>query len=76
MGVPLENTVVRAGLILTAIFFAALSGLAQVNSWTSPSSGSWHDPSWSLGVLPNASQSHILITNSGGRRSPSIAPPP
>ena len=52
-------------LILTSILFPGLPGLAQVNSWTSPSSGNWHDSSWSLGVLPNSSQSDIMITNSG-----------
>ena len=35
------------------------------NSWIKPSSGNWDDPSvWSLGVLPNSSQS-VLIANSG-----------
>src|SRR5688572_6335321 len=64
-GFHLKTQFVRPGLILTSIFSATLTAVAQVNSWTSPSSGNWHDPSWSLGVLPNASQSHILITNSG-----------
>jgi hypothetical protein len=37
---------------------------AQVNSWTA-ASGNWDNPpSWSLGVLPDSSQS-IMITNSG-----------
>src|SRR3954465_13308578 len=36
-----------------------------INAWTKPTSGNWEDPSsWSLGALPNASQS-VLITNSG-----------
>jgi hypothetical protein len=35
------------------------------NSWIKPSSGNWDDASaWSLGVLPNSSQS-VLIANSG-----------
>src|SRR5688572_30189445 len=35
------------------------------NSWIKPSSGNWDDPSaWSLGVLPNSSQS-VLIANPG-----------
>ncbi len=38
---------------------------AQVNSWISPTSGNWEDQaSWSLGVLPNATQS-IMFTNAG-----------
>jgi hypothetical protein len=55
----------RTRLILTSLFSFALTGAAQVNSWTSPGSGNWHDPSWSLGVLPDSSQSQIMITNSG-----------
>ena len=36
-----------------------------VNSWIKPTSGNWDDAtSWSLGVLPNSSQS-VMITNSG-----------
>jgi hypothetical protein len=61
----LKAQFIPAGLILTSIFSLTLTGSAQVNSWTSPASGNWHDPSWSLGVLPNSSQSHIVITNSG-----------
>jgi hypothetical protein len=39
------------------------SGL--VNSWIRPTSGNWQDAtSWSLGVLPNISQS-VFITNAG-----------
>src|SRR5262245_44750286 len=38
---------------------------AQVNSWTNATSGNWDQPAnWSLGTLPNSSQS-VLITNSG-----------
>ena len=45
--------------------FTSISVSAQVNSWTSATSGNWDEPSsWSLGVLPNSSQS-IMITNSG-----------
>jgi hypothetical protein len=55
---------VLTGLILTSLFSIVTTGAAQVNSWTNPASGNWHDPSWSLGVLPNSSQ-HIMVTNSG-----------
>ena len=50
---------------VTFSFFVALTGAAQVNSRTNPASGNWHDPSWSLGVLPNSSQTAIMVTNSG-----------
>src|SRR5687767_14888943 len=38
---------------------------AQVNSWTKPTSGFWHEPFWSLGILSDNSQSEIMFTNSG-----------
>lgn len=45
--------------------FTSISVSAQVNSWINPASGNWDDASsWSLGVLPNSSQS-VLITNTG-----------
>src|SRR5947208_9271414 len=38
---------------------------AQVDSWINPTSGNWDQASsWSLGVLPDSSQS-VMITNSG-----------
>lgn len=38
---------------------------AQVNSWTSSTSGNWEDtPSWSLGILPGTNQT-IMLTNYG-----------
>ena len=41
------------------------SVLGQVNSWISPTSGNWEDQgSWSLGELPNATQS-VALTNAG-----------
>jgi len=44
--------------------FICTPASAQVNSWTA-ASGNWDQPSnWSLGILPNSSQS-IMITNSG-----------
>ncbi len=43
----------------------AISNSGVVNSWINPASGNWDDASsWSLGVLPDSSQS-VLITNSG-----------
>ncbi len=34
------------------------------NAWTSPTSGNWEDPDWSLGALPAPNQA-ILFTNAG-----------
>ncbi|HLX69003.1 MAG TPA: hypothetical protein VKV04_05175 [Verrucomicrobiae bacterium] len=45
--------------------FTSTSVWAQVNSWISPTSGNWDNPTlWSLGILPASSQS-VMITNSG-----------
>ncbi|EEF59592.1 hypothetical protein Cflav_PD2499 [Pedosphaera parvula Ellin514] len=58
----MERTLCFVGLVMA---FICASTSAQVNSWTSGTSGNWDQPSsWSLGVLPNSSQS-IMITNSG-----------
>jgi hypothetical protein len=38
--------------------------VGQTNSWTSPTSGYWEDPHWSLGILPSTNQT-IFFTNSG-----------
>src|SRR5581483_4539282 len=57
----------RRGLRLAAsvMTLTALTASAQVNSWINPASGSWDDSSsWSLGVLPDSSQS-VMITNAG-----------
>src|SRR5688572_16068337 len=64
-GFHLKTQFVLASLVLTSVFSPILSSTAQVNSWISPASGNWQDSSWSLGVLPNSSQSHITITNAG-----------
>jgi hypothetical protein len=56
----------RSLFSISFLFFVAIApALADVNSWIKPSSGNWEEPSsWSLGVLPNQSQS-VCITNSG-----------
>lgn len=46
--------------------FTAPTALTQTNSWLHPSSGYWHEPYWSAGVLPGAEQT-ILITNAGSK---------
>src|SRR5438105_2987909 len=52
-------------LIAFVMAFTAASVSAQVNSLTKGTSGNWDQASsWSLGVLPNSSQS-VMITNSG-----------
>src|SRR5689334_10538568 len=53
------------GPVLLASFLLVTTASGQTraaNSWTKPSSGFWEEPNWSLGVLPNSSQS-IFITN-------------
>ena len=60
------------GTLASCVFLTFLLSLATVsaqsggaNSWIKPASGNWDDPTgWSLGVLPNSSQS-VLITNQG-----------
>ncbi|EEF59542.1 beta strand repeat-containing protein [Pedosphaera parvula] len=52
-------TIALAHLLLTGTV-----AFAQVNSWTKPTSGAWEEPVWSLGILPNSSQT-IEITNAG-----------
>jgi hypothetical protein len=61
----LKTKFALTGLIFASLFFLALNGAAQVNSWTNPASGNWHDPSWSLGVLPNSNQWQTALTNAG-----------
>jgi hypothetical protein len=53
------------GSVLLASFLLVTTASGQTggaNSWTKPSSGFWEEPYWSLGVLPNSSQS-VFITN-------------
>lgn len=61
IGLPLGR-----GLIV-AVLWGALGVHAQFNNWTNPVSGNWQDPRWSLGVLPNASQTEVRIVNSGSK---------
>jgi hypothetical protein len=54
-----------AGVCVTLVLLSVCgSALAQVNSWTLPSSAPWESMSWSLGVLPGSAQS-VVITNAG-----------
>src|SRR4051812_36387339 len=56
---------IRAILLAVSCVLCHGSAIAQVNSWTNPTSGNWDDQTaWSLGVLPTSSQS-VMITNSG-----------
>src|SRR5262245_19217551 len=51
-------------LISFLIVFACASSSAQMNSWINPASGNWDAAAnWSLGSLPNSSQT-VMITNS------------
>jgi len=54
------------GLSITVLLGSAPAGPAQVNSWISPASGRWDDPSWSLGVPPAAGQS-VVISNANSK---------
>ncbi len=56
---------IKAILLAASCLFCHASAMAQVNSWTNPTSGNWEDQTaWSLGVLPSSSQA-VMITNSG-----------
>lgn len=55
---------VRPLLFMFIVGSLCSTAKAQVNSWTSPTSGNWEDPSWSLGILPGTNQA-ILLTNAG-----------
>ena len=58
------HRVVRASFTIV-LASACFTARAQVNSWINPISGNWDQATnWSLGVLPNSSQS-VVITNSG-----------
>lgn len=51
-------------LLASVMAFTSITVSGQVNSWISPESGSWDQPgNWSLGVLPDSSQS-VRLTNS------------
>lgn len=50
-----------------ALLCVAFGVHAQINSWTNPISGNWQDPHWSLGALPNASQSEVRLVNPGSK---------
>src|SRR5215469_4223635 len=63
---PLNSHTTTITRLLLAISVAGFlsRARAQVNSWTSPTSGNWEDSSWSLGALPGTNQS-IVLTNAG-----------
>jgi hypothetical protein len=50
--------------VWVALQFACGNGSAQINSWTNPASTNWEAPYWSLGVLPDSTQT-VMITNAG-----------
>lgn len=51
--------------VASVLAFTSTSVFAQPNSWINPASGNWDQATnWSLGILPDSSQS-ITITNSG-----------
>ena len=54
----------RSSFSIPFLFFVAIApGVADTNNWTKPSSGYWEEQAyWSLGVLPDATQS-VVFTN-------------
>src|SRR5688572_7597634 len=56
----------RRWFSVSLLFFVAVGRVvADTNSWTKPGSGNWEElASWSLGVLPDATQS-VMFTNAG-----------
>ncbi len=61
----MKRAAILNSVVVNLVIFLSFRGAAQTNSWTKPTSGFWHEPFWSLGVLPHASQSHIMFTNAG-----------
>src|SRR5688572_967720 len=45
--------------LLTASIY---NSAADANSWLKPTSGTWQEPYWSQGILPNSGHS-VMITN-------------
>src|SRR6266581_4095481 len=60
----LDRTNRPDGLLAVMLMLAALPSRAEVNYWTKTNSGNWEESAWSLGVLPNSTQS-VAIINSG-----------
>src|SRR5438477_13089570 len=55
----------RSFSIPLLLLVAIAPAFADVNSWTKPTSGYWEEqPNWSLGVLPDSTQS-VMFTNAG-----------
>ena len=52
--------------LASIVFLLCVPGVAQENAWISPAGGNWHDPYWSLGILPSSGQS-IYLTNAGSK---------
>ncbi len=53
-------------IFTVSLFYFSQTADANTNAWTKPTDGFWQEPFWSLGVLPDSSQS-IVITNPGTR---------
>src|SRR5437764_6936794 len=60
------NKCMKTVLIILIPGLVSIASAQQINSWTKPTSGYWEESpaNWSLGVLPNSSQS-VYITNPG-----------
>jgi hypothetical protein len=51
-------------VMLVVVSFRGRAWAQEINSWTNPSSAPWEAMYWSLGVLPDSTQS-VMITNAG-----------
>src|SRR5688572_12648503 len=58
LGIPFHST-------LLAI---AIPALAQTNYWLKPGDGFWHEPHWSLNVLPASNQTAVEFSSHGSKR--------
>ena len=56
------SRLIRFLLIALPPLLMASVAKAEVNSWTKTNSGNWEEPVWSLGVLPNSTQSVEIST--------------
>lgn len=59
-----NSYIYKTGWCVLCILTATLGARADVNFWTKTTSGNWEEQSWSLGVLPDSSQS-VMFVNSG-----------
>jgi len=59
-----RSRLIRFHLTVLPLLLMIPAARTEVNSWTKTNSGNWDEPAWSLGVLPNSTQS-VEITTPG-----------